>query len=146
MRSRPAGPCVPGARKNLRASAAVLSTCRERAPDFLRRPGAMLFRLKFTRRTAGWETNMQALRSILVLMEPALETQAAFEAALPIAGAFGASIHMLMTDYRDLHVSFYQPPAPGLVQFRESVQAAHRVTLERCVERAGSLGVAATFE
>ena len=89
---------------------------------------------------------MQALRSILVLMEPALESQAAFEAALPIAGAFGASIHMLMTDYRDLHVSFYQPPAPGLVQFRESVQAAHRVTLERCVERAGSLGVAATFE
>ena len=89
---------------------------------------------------------MQALRSILVLMEPALEQQVAFEAALPIARAFGASLHLLMTDYRDLHVSFYEPPAPGLVQFRESVQAAHRATLERCVERAGSLGVTATFE
>jgi len=89
---------------------------------------------------------MQALRSILVLMEPALEQQVAFEAALPIARAFSASLHLLMTDYRDLHVSFYEPPAPGLVQFRESVQAAHRVALERCVERAGSLGVTATFE
>jgi universal stress protein E len=89
---------------------------------------------------------MQALRSILVLMEPALEQQVAFEAALPIARAFGASLHLLMTDYRDLHVSFYEPPAPGLVQFRESVQTAHRAALERCVERAGSLGVTATFE
>jgi universal stress protein E len=89
---------------------------------------------------------MEALRSILVLMEPALEQQAAFEAALPMARSFDARLHLLMTDYRDLHVSFYEPPAPGLVQFRESVQAAHRVTLERCVERAASLGVTATFE
>jgi len=89
---------------------------------------------------------MEALRSILVLMEPALEQQVAFEAALPMARAFGASLHLLMTDYRDLHVSFYEPPAPGLVQFRESVQAAHRATLERCVERATAEGVPATFE
>jgi universal stress protein E len=89
---------------------------------------------------------MEALRSILVLMEPALEQQAAFEAALPMARSFDARLHLLMTDYRDLHVSFYEPPAPGLVQFRESVQAAHRVTLERCVERAASLGVTAAFE
>jgi len=89
---------------------------------------------------------MEALRSILVLMEPALEQQAAFDAALPMARSFDARLHLLMTDYRDLHVSFYEPPAPGLVQFRESVQAAHRVTLERCVERAASLGVSATFE
>jgi universal stress protein E len=89
---------------------------------------------------------MEALRSILVLMEPALEQQAAFEAALAMARSFDARLHLLMTDYRDLHVSFYEPPAPGLVQFRESVQAAHRVTLERCVERAATLGVTATFE
>jgi universal stress protein E len=89
---------------------------------------------------------MQALSSILVLMEPALEQQAAFEASLPLARSFGARLHLLMTDYRDLHVSFYEPPAPGLVQFRESVQAAHRTTLERCVERAAAAGVAATFE
>lgn len=89
---------------------------------------------------------MEALRSILVLMEPALEQQAALEAALPIARSFNARLHLLMTDYRDLHVSFYEPPAPGLVQFRESVLAAHRTALERCVERAGALGVTATFE
>ena len=89
---------------------------------------------------------MKALRSILVLMEPALEQQTAFEAALPLARSFGARLHLLMTDYRDLHVSFYEPPAPGLVQFRESVQAAHRETLERCVARAAAQGVPATFE
>jgi len=89
---------------------------------------------------------MEALSSILVLMEPALEQQAAFEAALPMARGFGARLHLLMTDYRDLHVSYYAPPAPGLVQFRESVQAAHRATLERCVERASAAGVTATFE
>jgi universal stress protein E len=89
---------------------------------------------------------MQALTSILVLMEPALEQQAAFEAALRMAHSFGANLHLLMTDYRDLHVSFYEPPAPGLVQFRESVQAAHRATLERCVQHAADQGVKATFE
>lgn len=89
---------------------------------------------------------METLTSILVLMEPAIEQQAAFEAALPMARSFGASLHLLMTDFRDLHVSFYEPPAPGLVQYRESVLASHRATLERCVERAGALGVRATLE
>ena len=89
---------------------------------------------------------METLRNILVLMEPALERQAAFEAALPMARSFDARLHLLMTDYRDLHVSFYEPPAPGLVQFRESVQAAHRTTLERCVQQAAGQGVTATFE
>lgn len=89
---------------------------------------------------------METLRSILVLMEPAVEQQAAFEAALPLAQALGARLHLLMTDYRDLHVSFYEPPAPGLLQYRESVLATHRVMLERCVERAGAAGVPADFE
>ncbi len=89
---------------------------------------------------------METLRSILVLMEPALEQQAAFEAALPLARATGARLHLLMTDYRDLHVSFHQPPAPGLLQYRESVLATHRILLERCVARAQAAGVPADFD
>jgi universal stress protein E len=89
---------------------------------------------------------MDALRSILVLTEPAREDQPAFEAALGLARNFGARVHLFMSDYRDLHVSFYEPPAPGLVQYRESLLAAHRETLEHCVQRGVALGVPVTFE
>lgn len=89
---------------------------------------------------------MDELRSILVLTEPAREDQPAFEAALGLARRFGARLHLFMSDYRDLHVSFYEPPAPGLVEYRESVLAAHRATLEHCAARAADQGVAVTFE
>lgn len=89
---------------------------------------------------------MDALRSILVLMEPTTEEQPAFEAALSLAKIFAARLHLFMSDYRDLHASFYEPPAPGLVEFRESVLAAHRATLERCVTDAKAQGVDTTFE
>jgi len=89
---------------------------------------------------------MDVLRSILVLMEPTREEQAAFDAALGLAKGWGAKLHLFMSDYRDLHVSFYEPPAPGLVQYRESVLAAHRETLEQCVQRGAAQGVSVSFE
>lgn len=89
---------------------------------------------------------MDALRNILVLMEPHAESQPAFDAALELARRWGAKLELLIADFQDLHAAYFMPPAATLQEFRDSVMAAHRVTLERYVKRAADQGVVALAE
>jgi len=89
---------------------------------------------------------MDALRNILVLMEPGSETQPAFEAALVLARRFGARLELLMVDYQDLHQGYFTPPTPTLQEFHDSVLAAHRHVLDRHSRRAAEEGVMALCE
>ena len=84
---------------------------------------------------------MEALRNILVLMEPGSESQPAFDAALLLARRFGARLELLMTDYQDLHAAYFQPPTATVQQFHDSVMAAHRAVLERYEQLAAAVGV-----
>ncbi len=54
---------------------------------------------------------MDALRNILVLMEPGGDVQPAFDAALTLARRFGARLELLMSDYQDLHAAYFEPPS-----------------------------------
>ena len=89
---------------------------------------------------------MDALRNILVLMEPGSESQPAFEAALLLARRFGARLELLMIDYQDLHAAYFSPPTATLQEFHDSVTAAHRHVLERMASRASADGVDALCE
>jgi universal stress protein E len=89
---------------------------------------------------------MEALRNILVLMEPGSESQPAFDAALLLARRFGARLELLMTDYQDLHAAYFQPPTATVQQFHDSVMAAHRAVLERYEQLAAAVGVPAICE
>ena len=89
---------------------------------------------------------MEALRNILVLMEPGIESQPAFDAALLLARRFGARLELLMTDYQDLHAAYFQPPTATVQQFHDSVMAAHRAVLERYEQLAAAVGVPAICE
>jgi universal stress protein E len=88
---------------------------------------------------------MDALRNILVLMEPRGESQPAFEAALAIARRFDARLELLVADYQDLHPAYFAPAAT-LREFQDSVMAGHQAMLERYVARAAAVGVAALAE
>jgi len=87
------------------------------------------------------EVHMDALRNILVLMEPGSDTQPAFEAALMLARRFGAGLELLMVDYQDLHAAYFSPATATLQEFHDSVMAAHRQVLERMSQRADAQGV-----
>lgn len=89
---------------------------------------------------------MEALRSILVLMEPGSGRQPAFEAALLLAQRFGARLELLMSDYQDLHAAYFSPPSATVQEFHDAVMAAHRAMLEGYVRRAEAAGVHALCE
>jgi universal stress protein E len=89
---------------------------------------------------------MEALRNILVLMEPGSEGQPAFDAALLLARRFGARLELLMSDYQDLHAAYFSPPTATVQEFHDSVMAAHRAVLEKYVRRAEAAGVPAICE
>jgi universal stress protein E len=89
---------------------------------------------------------MDALRNILVLMDPGSEAQPAFEAALELARRFDARLELLMVDYQDLHAAYFTPPTATLQEFHDSVMAAHRHVLERYSQRAAAEGVTALVE
>jgi len=84
---------------------------------------------------------VNALRNILVLMEPGSEAQPAFDAALLLARRAGARLELLMTDYQDLHTAYFSPPTATLQEFHETVMAAHHAVLERYSARAAAEGV-----
>lgn len=89
---------------------------------------------------------MEALRNILVLMEPGSEAQPAFDAALVLARRFGARLELLMSDYQDLHAAYFSPPAATVQEFHDAVMSAHRAVLEKFVQRAEAAGVPAICE
>jgi len=89
---------------------------------------------------------MDALRNILVLMEPGSESQPAFDAALVLARRFGARLELLMVDYQDLHAAYFSPPTATLQEFHDSVMAAHHHVLERYTKQAADAGVTALCE
>lgn len=89
---------------------------------------------------------MDALRNILVLMDPGSEAQPAFDAALLLARRFGARLELLMSDYQDLHAAYFSPPGATVQEFHDSVLAAHRAALERFQRRAEQAGVTAICE
>jgi universal stress protein E len=89
---------------------------------------------------------MEALRNILVLMEPGGEVQPAFDAALTLARRCGARLELLMSDYQDLHAAYFSPPSATVQEFHDAVMSAHRAVLERYVGRAEAAGVPAICE
>lgn len=89
---------------------------------------------------------MDALRNILVLMEPGSEVQPAFDAALTLAQRFGARLELLMNDYQDLHAAYFAPPSATVQEFHDAVMSAHRAVLESYVRRAEAAGVPAICE
>ena len=89
---------------------------------------------------------MDALRNILVLMEPGSGTQPAFDAALLLARRFGARLELLMSDYQDLHAAYFSPPTATVQEFHDAVMAAHRAALEKYAKQAAAAGVPAICE
>jgi universal stress protein E len=89
---------------------------------------------------------MDALRNILVLMEPGGDTQPAFDAALTLARRFGARLELLMVDFQDLHPAYFSTPSASAQEFHDSVLAAHRQVLARFERHARDHGVAAIGE
>lgn len=89
---------------------------------------------------------MNALRNILVLMDPGTEAQPAFDAALRLARASGARLELLATEYHDLHAGYFEPLTATVQEFHDSVLAARRAMLERYVQVAADAGVKALGE
>ena len=89
---------------------------------------------------------MDALRNILVLMDPGAESQPAFDAALMLAKRFGSRLELLIGVFQDLHVAYFEPMTATLQEFHDSVMAGHRATLERYVRIAAEEGVGALGE
>ena len=89
---------------------------------------------------------MEALRNILVLMQPGAEAQPAFDAALLLARRFGASLELLMSDYQDLHAAYFSSPSATVQEFHDAVMSAHRAVLEKYTKRAAAAGVPAICE
>jgi len=89
---------------------------------------------------------VDALRNILVLMEPGSESQPAFDAALLLARRFGARLELLMTDYQDLHAAYFSPPSATVQQFHDAVMSAHRGVLEKYAKQSEAAGVPAISE
>jgi len=89
---------------------------------------------------------MDALRNILVLMEPRSEEQPAFEAALRLARRFGSKLELLIADFQDLHNAYFSPPTATQQEFQDAVLAGHRAMLEKLSRRAASEGIATLHE
>ena len=89
---------------------------------------------------------MDALRNILVLMEPATETQPAFDAALTLAKPFGSRLELLISEFQDLHAAYFDPMTATVQQFHDAVLAGHRAALERYEQAAAQRGVNALGE
>jgi universal stress protein E len=89
---------------------------------------------------------MDALRNMLVLMEPGSETQPAFEAALGLAQRFEARLELLIADFQDLHTAYFSPPSATQQEFQDTVLAGHRAVLDRYSARAASAGVPTLHE
>jgi universal stress protein E len=89
---------------------------------------------------------MEALRNILVLMDPGSEAQPAFDAALLLARRFGARLELLMSDYQDLHAAYFSPSTATVQEFHDAVMSAHRAVLEKYARRAEEEGVPALCE
>jgi universal stress protein E len=89
---------------------------------------------------------MDALRNILVLMEPGAEAQPTFEAALTLARRFDARLELLMVDYQDLHPDYFSTPTASAQEFHDSVLSAHRQVLARHERLARDAGIAAIGE
>ncbi len=89
---------------------------------------------------------MDALRNMLVLMEPGSETQPAFEAAFGLAQRFDARLELLIADFQDLHTAYFSPPSATRQEFQDTVLAGHRAMLERYSARAASAGVPTLHE
>ena len=89
---------------------------------------------------------MNALRNILVLMEPGAESQPAFDAAITLAKRYGSSLELLVVVFQDLHPAYFEPMTATPVEFHDSIMAGHRAMLERYVRQAGEEGVGAIGE
>jgi len=89
---------------------------------------------------------VDALRNILVLMEPGSESQPAFDAALLLARRFGARLELLMADYQDLHAAYFSPPTATVQEFHDAVMSAHRAVLEKYAKQSEEAGVPAISE
>jgi universal stress protein E len=89
---------------------------------------------------------MDALRNILVLMEPGAEAQPSFNAALTLARRFDARLELLMVDYQDLHPAYFSTPSASAQEFHDSVLSAHRQVLARHERQAREFGVTAIGE
>jgi universal stress protein E len=89
---------------------------------------------------------MEALRNILVLMEPGADSQPAFDAAMVLARRHGSRLELLLGVFQDLHVAYFEPMTATLQEFHDSIMAGHRATLERYVQLAAEEGVNAIGE
>jgi universal stress protein E len=90
---------------------------------------------------------MEALRNILVLMEPVPDSpQPAFDAAVVLAKRCGASLELLVGEFQDLHPAYFEPMTATLHEFHDSIMARHRAMLERYVQQAAEEGVNAIGE
>ena len=89
---------------------------------------------------------MTALRNILVLMDPGAERQPAFDAALALARRTGARLELLVNEFQDLHLGYFEPMTATVQEFHDSLLAAHRTMLDEYVRAAGEAGVSALGE
>ncbi len=89
---------------------------------------------------------MDALRTILVLMDPGAESQPAFDAAMVLAKRYGSRLELLIGVFQDLHVAYFEPMTATLQEFHDAIMAGHRAMLERYVKIAGDEGVSALGE
>jgi universal stress protein E len=89
---------------------------------------------------------MDALRNILVLMEPGAEFQPAFDAAMVLAKRFGSRLELLLGEFQDLHAAYFDPMTATLQEFHDTLMAGHRSMLERYVQLASDEGVGALGE
>ena len=89
---------------------------------------------------------MTALRNILVLMDPGAERQPAFDAALALARRTGARLELLVNEFQDLHLGYFEPMTATVQEFHDSLLAAHRKMLDEYVRVAGEAGVTALGE
>jgi universal stress protein E len=89
---------------------------------------------------------MEALRNILVVMEPGADSQPAFDAAMVLARRHGSRLELLLAVFQDLHVAYFEPMTATLQEFHDSIMAGHRAMLERYVQLAAEEGVNAIGE
>jgi universal stress protein E len=89
---------------------------------------------------------MDALRNILVLMEPGAESQPAFDAAMVLAKRFGGRLELLLGEFQDLHAAYFDPMTATLQEFHDTLMAGHRAMLERYVQLAADEGISALGE
>jgi universal stress protein E len=89
---------------------------------------------------------MDALRNILVLMEPGAESQPAFDAAMVLAKRFGSRLELLVGEFQDLHAAYFEPMTATLQEFHDTIMSGHRQMLERYVQLAADEGVCALGE